>query len=125
VTLTSEDGKLISSALAIKFNARSTFWKYLIYIREDSEFDSIQVNDPSGQINFSEMRVEEDPEGRLVYITESKSKIPLQEISDYQFQLKGKQNGIEQILIPRLAEPNPDYLSRDNGNLFSSIFIYY
>jgi hypothetical protein len=119
------NGKINSFTGSIKFQARLTFWKYLFFPMEDSQFESIQVVDSKGQIRFPEMHEEEYSEGRLAYVTESDIRIPLQEISDYEFQLKGIQNGIEQTIIQRLAEPNSDYLSRENGKLYSTVFIYY
>jgi hypothetical protein len=125
IELVDGNGKLISSAGIIKFQARSTFWKYIFISKEDPQFDSMQVVDSTGQITFSKMVVEDGPEGSLTYVAESDATIPLREISDHQFQLKGTQNGTEHTIIQRLAAPNPDYLSRVNGKLFSTIFIYY
>jgi hypothetical protein len=125
VALVAADGKLLATSGIIRFRARSTFWKYILQAKEDLQFDSLKIIDSKGQVKFSNMVAGQDAEGSRVYVTESESMIPLQEISDYQFQLKGTQNGTEHTIIQRLAEPDPDYLSKDNGKLYSTIFIYY
>jgi hypothetical protein len=125
VKLTDKNGTLVATTATIRFMARSTCWKYLFKTMEEPQFDTMQVVDAKGQYKFSKMVAGQDADGSIMHVAESVGNIPLREISDYHFQLKGIQNGIEHTIIQHLAEPNPDFLSRVNGKLTSTIFIYY
>jgi hypothetical protein len=123
--MTEDQGNHLTTHVIIRFKARSTYWKYLISAANGNRFDSLQVVDSSGQIGFTAMQMETDPEGYRFYSTVSDVALPLQEISENVLQLKGTQNGIEQMIISRLSAPNTNSLYRENGKLFSKIFIYY
>jgi hypothetical protein len=120
-----KNGAVISITGSISFRARSTYWRYQFRSKEDQQFDAMQVIDLNGQFTFSEMVAGKDFDGSSMLVTESNERIPLQEISGYHFVLKGTQNGIEHTIISHLAEPGPDFLTRVNGKLSSTIFIYY
>jgi hypothetical protein len=125
IELTDRNGNLNALSGVIMFEARSTYWKFILIPREELQFDSMQVTDTNGEVTFTKMAAGKDVQGSAAFISESLERIPLREISDYQFQLSGLQNGTNHTIIQRLAEPHPEYLSKVNGKLYSTIFIYY
>ena len=115
----------------IRFEARSTYWKYFIASKYLNGLDQVEIQSPDTDISFTGPEEVTLVNGDKAFSFLSEKVLPLQEFPQHVFQLK-KGNGPGEsggrMLLDRLPVPSVQSIipeSRSNGSkIFSEIFVY-
>ena len=109
----------------LKFRARETFWKY--YLLGSMTKKKSYIADLNNETEFEDTGQTALPGNRIALTFRSKKKIPLQEKSEFRFQLKEKDPNGGKVLIKRLPVASAGQFYREiiDGNeaIVSEIFI--
>ena len=95
----------------VSFRAKETIWKY--YLLGEVAKEGLYITDLDNGIEFEMGEAESLSDNRPALTFRSKTLIPLQEKSDYRFQLRERNSGAEKVLIRRLPVASANQISRE------------
>ena len=120
-----EHANVSPKAYVVKFKNRETHWKY--FLLNDLAKEGNYIEDANNRTVFEKSSEAELQSQKPTLIYRSKTPIPLQEKSEYVFQLKERNAGNGRTLIKRLPVASADQLSREvvdtDEVIVSEIFI--
>ncbi|NJL14411.1 MAG: hypothetical protein HC913_16315 [Microscillaceae bacterium] len=129
--LQQEESDFAPIQFEIPFLARATYWKYFIVPKYENGFQDVRIDTGKTEVRFTGPTLTHLPNGRAAYLFEADQTLPLQQISDFDFQLirhkdsKGKP--IHRV-IQRLPLARPEAIhpaSREaSSKIYSEIYVY-
>lgn len=114
----------------ISFSARSTFWKYFLISKYNSNLKNTTIDSGESEFKFKGPEQVKMKNGQDAVMFVSNSPLPLRQIQDLRFQLKNVRMGIVngKTIMDRLPSPSPETIkpdSRDeNSKVYSEIIIH-
>lgn len=114
----------------ISFSSRSTFWKYFLIGKYNSNLKNTTIDSGGSSYKFKGPEMVKMKSGDDAVMFVSESPLPLKQIQDHRFQLKNVRMGIVngKTIMERLPSPSPEIIkpeSRDeNSKVYSEIVIH-
>ena len=119
-----EDGR--PAEYEIGFEARPTWWRYLIGSRGgDLDFDSFAI-EGKGDVRFERAGTRTLPDGRPSAVFEASGTLLLQQRSPERLALRGISGGARtpRVLVDPLPTPSADAIVREAQRVWSEIYVF-
>ncbi|MFN6945484.1 MAG: hypothetical protein ACK4ND_11090 [Cytophagaceae bacterium] len=106
----------------IFFRERQTFWKYFVVPKYSNSLKSSSIDTGSEEVTFSNPEEVTMANGEKAYVFTSETRIPIQEVSSYKFQLKNNSGLAAKTILNRLPAASFEVIKPESRNIDSKIF---